>query len=273
MHANNRLTFASDPLFQHVMVQVVRRIGPAMSGQCKSQNRTDAMTASLDWSGVPVIHDEVFTGMYRLGEMSSSHFLQVEPDIAVHAKLLTGGLLPLCTTLASESIFEAFLSADKSDALLHGHSYTAHAVGCQVAQHSIEIMQKLRNDGAWNSFKQDWFTAPTMQSLPSASPRVWSMWSRDFVASLSHRQNVDHVVSIGSVLVISMRDPEGAAGYTSLAAAKLRDALLQNTRLSERVIHSRVLGNVLYLMASLTTSRQTLADVEGLVDEAFAALL
>ena len=39
-------------------------------------------------------------------------------------------------TVAKSSIFNAFAS-DKEDALLHGHSYTAHPVECQVAIKSI----------------------------------------------------------------------------------------------------------------------------------------
>jgi hypothetical protein len=38
------------------------------------------------------------------------------------------GTLPLAATLATEEVFEAFKGA-KKDALLHGHSYTAHPIG------------------------------------------------------------------------------------------------------------------------------------------------
>ena len=40
--------------------------------------------------GVPVIFDEVFTGIWRLGAMSAAHRLGIQPDIACYAKLLTG---------------------------------------------------------------------------------------------------------------------------------------------------------------------------------------
>ena len=41
---------------------------------------------------IPVIFDEVFTGLWRLGFISASHLLGVRPDIATYAKLLTGYL-------------------------------------------------------------------------------------------------------------------------------------------------------------------------------------
>jgi len=48
--------------------------------------------------GVPVIFDEVFTGIWRLGALSAAHRLGIQPDIACYAKLLTGvGLRAACT--------------------------------------------------------------------------------------------------------------------------------------------------------------------------------
>lgn len=119
-----------------------------------------------DWKGLPVIHDEVFTGLYRLGRLSSSLFLNVQPDISVYAKVLTGGLVPLCVTMAKQVIYDAFLSDSKEDALLHGHSYTAHPVGCQVALTSMTLLMNMARDGTWDSFRRDW--APlTGSSMPS----------------------------------------------------------------------------------------------------------
>jgi len=95
------------------------------------------------------------------------------PDIASYAKLLTGGLLPLAVTLASENIFSAFSSPNKTDALLHGHSYTAHPIGCWVAKTSLDeyaIMNK--SDGSWSEQKREW-----IDSNNGDGDGNWSMWS------------------------------------------------------------------------------------------------
>ncbi len=55
-----------DPAFQRAMVRVCRR------------------------RGIPVIFDEVFSGLWRLGTASAAEQLGVRPDIACFAKLLTG---------------------------------------------------------------------------------------------------------------------------------------------------------------------------------------
>ncbi|THZ75866.1 PLP-dependent transferase [Aureobasidium pullulans] len=246
----------SDPLFQHILVKVTREQCPELYGNAEATPDSE-----LGWKGVPVVFDEVFTGLYRLGRFSSSSFVDVQPDISVHAKLLTGGLLPLCTTLASESIFEAFLSPEKSDALLHGHSYTAHAVGCDIAKYSLKTMQEMDEGSTWTSFKSAW-----KQEEGDAKQNLWSMWSQDFVRELSLRSNVESVFALGSVLAISLKDPAGS-GYTSTAATGLRNTLLHDSS-EENAIHSRVLGNVLYLMASMTTTPETIASIQRKVQAA-----
>jgi dethiobiotin synthetase/adenosylmethionine--8-amino-7-oxononanoate aminotransferase len=216
-----------------------------------------ATNDNLAWQGLPIVFDEVFTGLYRLGRFSPSSLLNVYPDISVHAKLLTGGLVPLCTTLASDSIYDAFLSSEKSEALLHGHSYTAHAVGCEVARASLQAMLDMDKGEDWETFKSDW-------ADQAQSTNVWSVWSKDFVSQISRARDVESVVAIGSVLAISLHDGQNK-GYTSTAASGLQKNLLKIGREAEGSfgIHSRVLGNVLYLMASQTSKVTTLRAIEA----------
>ena len=113
--------------------------------------------------------------------------------------------MPLCTTLASDSIYEAFLGSEKRDALLHGHSYTAHPVGCHVANTSLEIMTGMERDGTWQSYKEDWKDASSNE-VSGGEVDVWSMWSKDFVHRVSNSRAVESVIALGSVLAISLQD-------------------------------------------------------------------
>lgn len=259
----------ADPLYQKCLVEVARSFyTPAASDSAARFDHHSKSPAGsedgndLEWRSMPVIFDEVFTGLYRLGRFSAASFLGVDPDIVVNAKLLTGGLLPLCTTTASQSIFNAFLSEDKTDALLHGHSYTAHPMGCSVANESLRTLIKLDQDGSWETFKNDW-SSPTSDSF---TPQAWSMWSSSFVTNVSYMTQVDNVFALGSVLAITLKDPAGS-GYASTAATGLRDKLLAGNG-TDSVIHSRVLGNVLYLMTALTTPGETISWIEETVLEA-----
>ncbi len=62
---------------------------------------------------IPVIFDEIFVGMYRLGVDSTRRLLKVNPDIACYAKILTGGTVPLAVTLATQDVYDTFLSDSK----------------------------------------------------------------------------------------------------------------------------------------------------------------
>ncbi len=232
--------------------------------------------ASKEWSGLPILFDEVFTGLYRLGRFTPSTFLGVEPDVSVNAKLLTGGLVPLSTTMASEDIFNVFRSQEKVDALLHGHSYTAHPIGCQVGIESLKAMQRMDRRGEWDWAKnQGWASgsssssssstsssAPSLAKKTAAGSRggeVWSVWPLDLVESLSRMEKrVAGVWTLGSVLAVHLKD-EAGAGYSSNAALGLRSALAQGEADGNNGpwnIHSRVLGNVIYLMAGQTTTQE-----------------
>lgn len=245
------------------------------------------METTTNWSGLPIIFDEVFTGLYRLGRRKSASFLGIDADISVHAKLLTGGLIPLAVTLASKEIFDAFLSCEKSDALLHGHSYTAHPIGCHVAETSVRMMMDMENGGDWTSFQTLWQTTPTASE--TTNHHLWSYWSLNLIQDLSCAKNVESVFAIGSVFSISLHDETGqrgeprakdqgakwlpsltlVLGYTSTAAKGLQQKLAHGeSSLSHFNVHSRVLGNVLYLMASMKSTPNDLCRIENLLRNA-----
>lgn len=253
-------------------MNVVRQ-NPTLFGD--NSDPTKTKTDKRAWSGLPVIFDEVFTGLYRLGRFSAASFLGVDADISVHAKLLTGGLVPLSVTLASESIFNAFTSDNKSDALLHGHSYTAHAVGCQVALESLRELQQTDARGDWNWAKTAHNQAEiSFQASPErASGRnVWSVWSPEFVSWVGQLPSevVSGVWALGSVLAIRITSPDGLDNYKSNAAKAVQAALLQSRGNPEFDgsddspwnVHTRVLGNTLYVMTGQTTSEESVQRLE-----------
>jgi dethiobiotin synthetase/adenosylmethionine--8-amino-7-oxononanoate aminotransferase len=189
--------------------------------------------------------------------------------------------VPLAATVASESIYDVFLGDEKRDALLHGHSYTAHAVGCAVAEASVKELLKIEGGKEWEAFKAPWGKT-RVESAPGEKVGVWSMWSPTFLDSVSRRFEVESVVALGSVLAIKLRDenpgmssscffvlfahfnPEtclrSPTGYTSTAALGLQSAL---SRVEGGFgIHSRVLGNVFYVMASQTTTVDVVRRIE-----------
>ena len=94
---------------------------------------------------VLLVVDEVATGFGRTGRMFASEHEGVNPDIMAIAKGITGGYLPLATTLVTQDIYDAFLGEYKEfKTFFHGHSYTGNPLGCAAALANIEIFEKER---------------------------------------------------------------------------------------------------------------------------------
>ena len=179
--------------------------------------------------------------------------------------------MPLCTTVASDSIYNAFLSSDKRDALLHGHSYTAHPVGCNVANSSLNAMMDMDRNGEWQVYKDDWGVKAKPEPPGDESKitdenvgGVWSSWSKSFIHNISLSKDVESVIALGSVLAIALHDEQ--VGYSSSAAAGLQKRMLEDS--PQFNVHSRVLGNVFYLMASQSSKPGTLKEIERLLSQA-----
>nr|XP_019042998.1 dethiobiotin synthase [Kwoniella bestiolae CBS 10118]OCF21928.1 dethiobiotin synthase [Kwoniella bestiolae CBS 10118] len=242
-----------DPLFQTCLVEVVRAKD--------LQEVRGGWREKRKWRGVPVIYDEVFSGLHRFGYLSASSILRETPDISVYAKILTGGLLPLSATLASTSIFNTFLSDRKVDALLHGHSYTANPIGCSVALKAIEILERQN----WEVEKNMWGV-----ELDDESKR-WSFWNEGFISSLSGREGVKGVMAMGTVLAVELEAGEG--GYSSHVALDFLTTLRQRIisspdgRFAPFQIHSRPLGNVVYIMTSSFTKPEVVRAMEKTILE------
>ena len=64
-------------------------VGLYRSLSCKKHLIRNSIMSTI-CGRIPVIFDEVFTGLWRLGRPSAAEFLGVHPDIACYAKLLTG---------------------------------------------------------------------------------------------------------------------------------------------------------------------------------------
>lgn len=196
-----------DPLFQRVLVK-----------ECRNRK-------------IPVVFDEVFTGFWRLGVESAAELLHCSPDIACFAKLMTGGMVPLAATLATEAVFQSFVGDSKLKALLHGHSYSAHAVGCTAAVRSIMSFKDPKKN----------------PNLPPEGRVLRELWDHEVVQKISLHPQIKRVVVQGTLFVLELEAEGSNAGYASVYA---RSLLLQ---LREDGIFARPLGNVIYLMCGPCT--------------------
>jgi adenosylmethionine-8-amino-7-oxononanoate aminotransferase len=96
---------------------------------------------AADEYGLTLIFDEIFTGFGRTGSLFAFEQAGVVPDIITLSKALTGGTSPLAVTIATDRLFETFLSDSPMTALMHGPTYMAHALGCAAANASLDIFE------------------------------------------------------------------------------------------------------------------------------------
>jgi adenosylmethionine---8-amino-7-oxononanoate aminotransferase len=88
-----------------------------------------------------LILDEIAVGFGRTGTLFACEQAGVVPDIITLSKAFTGGTLPLAATVASTRVYEAFLSDDAGKALMHGPTYSGHALACAAANASLDLFE------------------------------------------------------------------------------------------------------------------------------------
>jgi adenosylmethionine---8-amino-7-oxononanoate aminotransferase len=95
---------------------------------------------ACDRYGVHLIADEIAVGFGRTGTLFACEQAGITPDFMALSKGLTGGYLPLCAVLTTDSIYQMFYDDyDTLRAFLHSHSYTGNPLACAAANATLDI--------------------------------------------------------------------------------------------------------------------------------------
>lgn len=190
-------------------------------------------------SGTLFIADEVMTGWGRTGTLFACEQAGVSPDILCTSKGLTGGAIPLAATLATEAIFRAHYSEDRSRTFFHSSSYTANPIACAAA---------LANVGIWRS-------EPVMERV-AALARLQA----ERAARFEGDPRFADVRTTGTIAAFELHVAN--AGYLAEIGPKLRAFFL------ERGLLVRPLGNVVYLLPPYCVSADALDQLYDAIDAA-----
>jgi len=163
-----------------------------------------------------LIADEVLTGFGRTGKMFACEHAGISPDIICLSKAITAGYLPLGVTATTSTLYDAFLSDDRSKTFFHGHSYTANPLACAVAIASLDL------------FREE----PILDRVSRLEQQL-----RDGFERL---RGMGDVRVIGGVAAVELASDK--PGYLDGIGPRLAAAFL------ERGLLLRPLGNVVYFM-------------------------
>ncbi|MCY3820230.1 MAG: aspartate aminotransferase family protein [Gammaproteobacteria bacterium] len=97
-----------------------------------------------DRHDILLIFDEVITGFGRTGSLTGAEEFGVVPDILNLAKQLTNGAVPMGAVVTSETIYRAFMEAQKPLHVIelpHGYTYSAHPVACAAGLAALDLLQ------------------------------------------------------------------------------------------------------------------------------------
>ncbi|XP_034480892.1 ornithine aminotransferase, mitochondrial [Drosophila innubila] len=104
------------------------------------------------------IADEVQTGLARTGRMLAVDYEEVQPDILILGKALSGGVYPVSAVLCNDDVMLCIKPGE------HGSTYGGNPLGCRVAIAALEVLQEERL--AENAFKMGQLLRSELSKLP-----------------------------------------------------------------------------------------------------------
>ncbi|MHA8051533.1 ornithine--oxo-acid transaminase [Aquirufa sp. ROCK-SH2] len=118
-------------------------------------------------ANVLFIADEIQTGLGRTGAWLACHHEQVQPDILLLGKALSGGFMPVSAVLANNEIMLTIKPGE------HGSTFGGNPLACAVASEALDILEdeklaenaRLRGEQLTKGLKEIQDKYPIIQSI------------------------------------------------------------------------------------------------------------
>jgi len=90
--------------------------------------------------GTLFVLDEVQTGMFRTGKFLAAQHFDVQPDLVILAKALSGGLIPVGAVLMTDEINEGVYSSLKR-AIVHTSTFSENGLAMRAGLATLDVLE------------------------------------------------------------------------------------------------------------------------------------
>jgi ornithine--oxo-acid transaminase len=137
--------------------------------------------------GTLFVLDEVQTALYRTGPFLASHHFDVEADMVVLAKALSGGLIPVGAVLMSDPICNSVYSSFRR-AIVHTSTYSENSLAMRAGLASLEVLED--------------------EQLGQRAARLGEQFRRRLAERLSNFEMIREVRGVGMLIGIEFQAPK-----------------------------------------------------------------
>jgi len=136
--------------------------------------------------GTLFVLDEVQTGMYRTGKFLAAHHYNVQPDMVILAKALSGGLIPIGAVLVSDEIYKSTYTSLKR-AIVHTSTFSENGLAMRAGLATLDVLER--------------------ENLGSRALRLGEQVRSDLRSALSPYEMVKDVRGLGMLSGIEFQRP------------------------------------------------------------------
>lgn len=188
-----------------------------------------------DQYGSLLVIDEVQTGVHRTGKFLASHSYDIEPDMVVMAKALSGGQVPVSALLMRDDICRSvYSSVDK--AFVHASTFSENALAMRAGLATLDVCET--------------------ENLEERSIRLGALLRKELSERLSKFEFIKEVRGLGLFNAIEFQNPQSLGlkvlfGGFNMAHPGLFGQMIVSTLFKECKILSQMAGNNYLVIKSL----------------------
>ncbi|WP_018674927.1 ornithine--oxo-acid transaminase [Riemerella columbina] len=177
------------------------------------------------------IADEVQTGIARTGRLIACHHEEVQPDILVLGKALSGGMYPVSAVLANDDIMKVIHPGQ------HGSTFGGNPLACAVAIAALDVVEE--------------------EKLSERAERLGQMFREEMKKIITKTDLVYQVRGKGLLNAILINDSQDSPTAWNLCLDLAKNGLLA------KPTH----GNIIRLAPPLVITEEQLMDCVAIIEK------